>query len=230
MSRKDELSANLALVYKRIERAALAAGRDPKEIQLLPVTKYHPISDIEALLNLGITAVGENRDQEAREKASMLPSMQFHMIGQVQTKKANSVARWANTVQSVDSLKLAQALNNGAARALDAGQREGLLRCMVQMSIDGDTARGGAHGAQIENLAEAIANAEFLELVGLMCVLPLGDHSFESAQQMFSKLRACYGNSLDFSAGMSGDLEQAISAGSTIVRVGTDILGRRVLG
>ena len=229
MTRRDDLVANLTLVRDRIARAAAAAGRDAEEIQLLPVTKFRPIDDIELLFELGFREVGENRDQEAREKAAALPSMNFHMIGQVQTKKANSVARWAHTVQSVDSLKLAQALNKGAGLALETSKREGRLRCMVQMSIDGDPGRGGAVETAVEPLAEWIVEAEFLELVGLMCVLPVGDHMFDSAQRMFAKLCACYGDSLDFSAGMSQDLEQAIFAGSTIVRVGTGIMGPRDL-
>lgn len=229
MNRRDELVANLTLVRGRIERAAHAAGRNPDEIKLLPVTKHHPIEDIELLFELGIYEVGENKDQEAREKATLLPEMNFHMIGQVQTKKANSVARWATTVQSVDSLKLAHSLNKGAGLAIDRGQRKGPLGCMVQMSMDGNIARGGAQEAEIETLAEVISEAQYLEFVGLMCVLPVGDNSFDRARRMFDKLCACYGDSLDFSAGMSQDLEQAISAGSTIVRVGTGIMGQRVL-
>lgn len=228
-TRRAELHANLQQIRGRISRAAKAAGRDASDIQLLPVTKYHPIEDIELLFELGIREVGENRDQEARQKANLLTDMSFHMIGQVQTKKANSVARWAHTVQSVDSLKLAQALNKGAGLALETGKREGLLRCMVQMSMDGNPERGGAVETDVEPLAEWISEAEYLELVGLMCVLPVGDQTFECAQRMVGKLRACYGDSLDFSAGMSQDLEQAVFAGSTIVRVGTGILGSRDL-
>ena len=109
-NRRDELAAGLKETRALIEKLAQEAGRTDVP-ELLPVTKFHPAADIALLGELGITDVAENREQEARAKAEELPDMRFHMIGQVQTKKANHVARWAHSVHSVDTEKLAVALN-----------------------------------------------------------------------------------------------------------------------
>ena len=113
--RREELRAGLERT--RAEIRGFAATYDRPVPQLLPVTKFHPTEDIALLGELGITDVAENREQEARAKAEALPEIRFHMIGQIQTKKANHVARWAHSVHSLDSEKLARALDRGVALA-----------------------------------------------------------------------------------------------------------------
>ena len=111
--RKAQLEHNLSDTRAKIERLAAQSGRKPP--QLLPVTKFHPAADIALLAELGVTDVAENREQEARAKATELPQLRFHMIGQIQTKKANHVARWAASVHSLDSLKLCLLYTSDAA-------------------------------------------------------------------------------------------------------------------
>lgn len=233
MTRKQDLQDSLARVKERIDAATADAGRAPDSVTLLPVTKYHPVADIRALHELGITAVGENREQEARAKQADFPAMDFHMIGQIQTKKANAVARWASAVHSVDSVRLAEALDRGVGLALERGDRNaGVFPCFIQLSLDGDTARGGVSTMELMQVAEAIESATHLDLAGLMCVPPIGwetEKSFSQARGVLAGMEQYFDRSLEFSAGMSGDLAEAIRHGSTIVRVGTEILGPRPL-
>lgn len=226
MTRIDALRANLSQVKDRIAAAEAAAGRPSGSVQLLPVTKFHPAADIALLAELGVTDVGENREQEARSKSGELPGMNFHMIGQIQTKKANSVARWASACHSVGTVKLVEALDRGVRNALDNGSRTGPLDCFIQWSVDGDLDRGGAVESDLPELASAIRQSPGLTLAGLMVVPPIGADPGE----VFRKAKALVdglGEGLRLSAGMSGDMEAAISSGSDIVRVGTDILGHR---
>nr|WP_040425785.1 YggS family pyridoxal phosphate-dependent enzyme [Corynebacterium mastitidis] len=228
--RKEALAANLAGVRGEIARAARAAGRDPEGIALLPVTKFHPASDVALLAELGVTDVGENREQEARAKAEELPRVRFHMIGQVQTKKANAVARWAASVHSVDSPRLVAALDRGAGRARERGERPGPLPCFVQWSADGDPHRGGA--GDVAPLCELIVQAEHLRLDGIMCVPPVGGDPaevFARAHEIRAEQERRWGRGLRLSAGMSSDMSEAIAAGTDIVRVGTGIMGARPL-
>ncbi|AKK11453.1 YggS family pyridoxal phosphate-dependent enzyme [Corynebacterium uterequi] len=228
MNRATEISERLERVRARIREAEVAAGRAPGSVTLLPVTKFHPAEDVAVLSELGVTAVGENREQEARAKAAAVPEMDFHMIGQVQTKKANAVARWAAACHSVDSVRLAEGLNRGVALALERGERtQGVLDCFVQWSADGDTRRGGT--AEPQAVAEAIAASDHLRFVGIMVVPPIGADParvFAEARRLADGL----GPGMALSAGMSADLVQAIAAGSDLVRVGTDILGPRPVG
>lgn len=239
-SRREQLAANLARVRARIAEYAQVAGREPSEITLLPVTKFHPSTDLELLHGLGIPAVGENREQEARQKAQDCPHLEIHMIGQIQTKKANAVTRWAAAVHSVDSVRLAHGLERGMALALSRGDRDSLgrthrtnLDCYVQVSADGDTARGGVTFAELPEVIEAVEEAEHLRFRGLMTVPPLGADArlvFEQVAARLRDLEGELGRPLDYSAGMSADMAEAIAAGSTMVRVGTEIMGPRPLG
>ena len=232
MSRRDEIAAGLAQVTARIDAAVAAAGRS-SEVQLLPVTKFHPVTDVEILYELGIREVGENREQEARSKHEVFAQMGYHMIGQIQSKKVNSVARWAHAVESVDSVALAEALDRGVGLAIERGDRpEAPLGVFVQLSLDGDPDRGGCPEPEIGLLAETVGACAHLRLDGLMCVPPVGadpDASYAAAHAVVMGLEKQMGHELQFSAGMSHDLEFAIAHGATIVRVGTDILGPRPL-
>ncbi|MCS5479361.1 YggS family pyridoxal phosphate-dependent enzyme [Corynebacterium hylobatis] len=233
MTRTEELRTNLAAVRARIDAAAEAAGRDPQEIRLLPVTKFHPAADLRLLVELGAADVAENREQEARGKAAEVPEARIHMIGQVQTKKANSVARWAASVHSVDSVRLAQALDRGMALALERGDRTtDVLPVYLQLSADGDPARGGVLEEDLDELVQVVEEAEHLELAGLMVVPPLDSAAgevFDRARRLCGKIAEQTGRPMELSAGMSGDLEEAVARGSNVVRVGTGVLGARPL-
>ena len=231
MNRKEELQAGLERTRAQIEDFARAAGREAP--QLLPVTKFHPAGDVELLAELGVTDVAENREQEARAKAAELPAVRFHMIGQIQTKKANHVARWAHSVHSLDSAKLATALDRGVANAQESGDRDDALPVFIQVSADGDTVRGGVALPDVRSLVELVEELVNLELQGFMVVPPLDS----DAAEVFGRVRTLtddvarrLGRPLKMSAGMSADLGEAIAAGTDIVRVGTGIMGPRPVG
>ena len=226
--RRDELRENLAGVRARIAAACAAAGRPASEVSLVAVTKTFPVSDIRLLSQLGVTDVGENRDQEAAPKAAQASAMRlpltWHFVGQLQVNKAASVASYADVVHSVDRLRLVSALGR---RAL-AGGRE--LRCLIQVGLDEAEGRGGARPGEVAGLAEAIQAEPGLWLAGVMAVAPLGAPArpaFGRLREIAGAVRAQYPQATAISAGMSGDLEDAIAEGATLVRIGTALLGGR---
>ncbi|MEU7655025.1 YggS family pyridoxal phosphate-dependent enzyme [Micromonospora taraxaci] len=232
--RHAEIAAGLAQVRSRIADACAQAGRDRADVTMIAVTKTYPASDVVALAGLGVTDMGENRDQEAAGKAAEVAAAgvrpRWHFIGQLQRNKARSVVRYADVVQSVDSVRLARALANAAA------DREVPLDVLVQVSIDGDAARGGAlpgsadQGAGLDPVAEAVADAPGLRLVGLMAVAPLGwepERAFARLAEVAEVFRGVHPGATALSAGMSGDFDIAIRYGATHVRVGSALLGMR---
>jgi PLP dependent protein len=229
VSRAEELAANLADVEERIANACAAAGRDRSEVMLLAVTKTWPASDVEILYDLGLRNFAENRDQEASGKVAQLRHLtgaRWHMVGRLQRNKAKSVVEWADQVDSVDSVRLAEAL---AKAAHAKGVR---LDVLLQVSIDGDTSRGGCAIPDVAELAGAITRSGDLILRGAMTVAPLTmkpSQAFAALASVVSGLRDDHPTVTAVSAGMSGDLEDAISHGSTCVRVGTGLLGNRRL-
>jgi len=233
--RRAELERRLGEVRARLARACAAAGRAPEEVELLAVTKYMPASDVAALADLGLTAFGENRAQEAAAKAAELAGdtrIRWHFIGGLQRNKAALVAPWVTRVESVDSPRLASALDRAVLAALDAGERTGPLPVLLQYSVDGDPARGGVPEAGLLDLASQVTQARGLVLEGLMSVAPLGadvEKSFAAIAEAGSRLRAAHPAATVLSAGMSGDLEVAIRYGSTVARVGTALVGDRRL-
>jgi PLP dependent protein len=236
--RRDELAAALARLRGRIAAACAAAGRDTAEVRLLPVTKTFPAYDVALLADLGVLEAAEARDSEAAAKvaevAALRPavSVRWHMVGRLQRNKARSVARWAVQVQSVDSARLVEALERAARAAREAGQRQAALGVLVQASLDGDPTRGGCPLPQLEALADRVAAASQLRLEGVMGVAPLGvdpEAAFARLGAAAQRLRRSHPGAVELSAGMSGDLEQAIACGSTCVRVGTALLGNRPL-
>ncbi|MGW3093830.1 YggS family pyridoxal phosphate-dependent enzyme [Streptomyces sp. NPDC001102] len=232
--RKDELAANLAKVERRIADACAAAGRARDEVTLIVVTKTYPASDVRILAELGVRHVAENRDQDAAPKAaacSDLP-LTWHFVGQLQTNKVRSVVGYADMVQSVDRARLVTALSREAERQ----ERE--LGCLIQVALDagesGRGERGGVGPGGIEELGDLVAGAPGLRLAGLMTVAPLtGPYAgreqaaFERLMDLSTGLRRAHPAANMVSAGMSADLEQAVAAGATHVRVGTAVLGVR---
>lgn len=227
-ARRNELAENLAAVQQRIALATSAAGRSEGSVELVAVTKKWPASDVRLLAELGVRHVGENRQQEAAAKyAEVGPSeLVWHFIGQLQTNKAKHVARFADQVDTVDRPSLVTALAKGAAAA-DRG-----LGVLVQVSLDPnpDPGRGGAAPEAVLELADMVADTEGLELLGVMGVAPLDADPappFDLLAGIAHRVRAQHPAAVQLSAGMSHDLEAAIAAGATHVRVGTALLGSR---
>jgi hypothetical protein len=223
-----ELRENLAEVRVRIEAACAAAGRPSADVGLIAVTKTFPVSDVRLLSQLGITDVGENKDQEAAPKAAASAALglplTWHFVGQIQTNKAASVASYADVIHSVDRPRLVSALGRRAA----AAGRE--LRCLIQVSLDEAEGRGGASPGDVPALADAIADQPGLALGGVMAVAPLGappGPAFARLRDISGLVRSGHPAATAISAGMSGDLEQAIAHGATLVRIGTALLGGR---
>ncbi len=224
--RLAELAANLDEVRSRISAACVSAGRDPASVVLIAVTKTWPPSDVRLLNELGVTDVGENRDAEAAPKAAACADLDltWHFIGQLQTNKAGSVARYASFVHSVDRVRLVGALGNAARRA------ERVLRCLIEVSLDGDPTRGGALAADVPDLAEAVESESGLVLAGVMAIAPLSAdpaQAFASLLDSAAVVRTVRPDATMISAGMSGDLEATVAAGATHLRIGTALLGVR---
>ncbi|MCP3765952.1 MULTISPECIES: YggS family pyridoxal phosphate-dependent enzyme [Streptomyces] len=232
--RREELAANLADVEERIAAACAAAGRGREEVTLIVVTKTFPASDVRILSELGVRHVAENRDQDAAPKAAACADLplEWHFVGQLQTNKVRSVAGYADVVQSVDRSRLVTALSKEAVR----NGRE--LGCLVQVALDagegGRGERGGVAPGGVAELARLVDGAEGLRLDGLMTVAPLtGEYAgrqqaaFERLMDLSADLRAVHPAANMVSAGMSADLEQAVAAGATHVRVGSAVLGVR---
>ncbi|MEU6475695.1 YggS family pyridoxal phosphate-dependent enzyme [Streptomyces sp. NPDC047017] len=232
--RKDELAANLARVEERIAAACAAAGRPREDVTLIVVTKTYPAADVRTLSGLGVRQVAENRDQDAAPKAAECADLplSWHFVGQLQTNKVRSVVGYADVVQSVDRSRLVTALSKEAVRA----GRE--LGCLIQVALDAEAGdrgeRGGVAPDGIEELAGLVARSPGLRLDGLMTVAPLtGPYAgrqqaaFERLMDLSTRLRGNHPAATMVSAGMSADLEQAVAAGATHVRVGTAVLGVR---
>jgi pyridoxal phosphate enzyme (YggS family) len=241
--RVAQLTAALAAVRSRLARAAEAAGRPVEGITLLPITKFFPADDVAILWRLGCRSFGESKDQEATAKIAEFDRLagpgqlgaRWHMVGRIQRNKAKHIARWADTVHSVSGGKVAAALGEGAVKALEQGGRDRPLRVFVQISLDGDTERGGVDigdPSTVDALCAQVAGTEGLELVGLMGVPPLGadpDTAFAALAAEHRRVRTAHPDATELSAGMSGDLEAAVRHGSTCVRVGTALMGERPL-
>jgi len=226
--RADEIAAGLAETRERIAAAAKAAGRPADDVHLVVVTKFFPASDVRILAGLGVTDVGENRHQEAAAKAAECADLglRWHYIGGLQSNKAAAVAGYADVVESVDRSSLLPRLSRGA------GERGQILDVLLQVSLDppGREGRAGADPGDVRDLAAEVETTDGLRLRGLMAVAPLG----EEPEQAFVRLARIredflveYPEATVLSAGMSGDLEQAIAHGATHVRVGSAVLGER---
>jgi PLP dependent protein len=225
------LEENLRAVRERIAAAARAAGRDPGSVALLAVSKTWPADDVRALAALGQRDFGENRAQELIAKATELTGLpvRWHFVGQLQRNKAAAVARIGAVVHTVDRESLALALHR-------AGQDGEPVDVLVQVDLGGAAgelaARGGAAPADVPALADLVAGCAGLRLRGLMAVAPRGEEpgpAFGRLAEVAARLRADHPEAAELSAGMSGDLEAAVAAGATIVRVGTALFGDRPL-
>jgi pyridoxal phosphate enzyme (YggS family) len=223
------LEDNLRAVRSRIADAARAAGRDPASVALLAVSKTWPVADVRLLAGLGQHDFGENRAQELLGKAAELDvdpaPVRWHFVGQLQRNKAAAVARLGAVVHSVDRVSLAEVLSRageGSGRQVDV---------LLQVDLGGLEGELGRRGG-VPALADAVAGLPGVRLRGLMAVAPRGEEprpAFDRLAALAERLRADHPGAVELSAGMSGDLEEAIAAGATIVRVGTALFGNRPL-
>lgn len=220
--RSDEIAKALKDVKDRIWVAARNAGRSIDEITLIVVTKTYPASDVAILRQLGVEDFGENRDAEGAMKSKEVPG-RWHFHGQIQSRKINSIATWADVVHSLDE--------KGHVARLDRAVPEGKkITVFIQVSLDKSPHRGGAEVSDLASLAESILGSTNLQLAGLMALAPLD----ESPASAFARLALIH---RDFcrqfpqakllSAGMSNDFETAIAYGATHIRIGSSILGSR---
>ncbi len=225
-TRPTEISDGLRRTRDRIAAACQAVNRDPTEVTLVVVTKTFPVSDIRLLAGLGVRDIGENRDQEAAPKAAACSDLDltWHFVGQLQTNKARSVARYADVVHSLDRSRVVAALGNSAV----AVGRE--IAALVQVGLDRSGDRAGADVDDVPRLADLVAQTPGLRLAGVMAVAPLGavpGPAYDRLAVLARRVRAVHPDATWVSAGMSGDLEAAIANGATHVRVGSAILGSR---
>jgi pyridoxal phosphate enzyme (YggS family) len=227
-TRRQEIATGLATVKERIAMACREAGREADEVLLIVVTKFFPVSDVRLLADLGVTDVAENRHQEAEAKASECADLglTWHFVGGLQSNKAAAVARYADVVHSVDRRKLVAPLNRGAH------ERSHSVDVLLQVSLDppGADQRFGAEPDELDALATAVEEAGSLRLRGLMAIAPLGEDpvaAFARLADIRARLLASHADATWLSAGMSADLEAAIAAGATHVRIGSAVLGSR---
>jgi pyridoxal phosphate enzyme (YggS family) len=212
-------------VRESIAAAARSAGRDPAEITTIVVTKFHPVELVRELHALGVRDFGENRHQEARDKAAATADLEltWHFVGQLQSKKARQVRAYAHVIHSLDRLSVVDALASDEA-TVDA---------FVQLNLTDDPGRGGVADAELESLTERILATPGIRLLGVMAVAPLE----VEPRRAFARVRAASERVMTLapaarfvSAGMSADFADAIAEGATHLRIGTAITGNRPAG
>ncbi len=214
---EDAIEARLTDVRRRIADAAVRGNRAPDEITLVAVTKGRTAEDVRSLYNLGIRHFGENRVPEAETKIAALPNdIVWHMVGNVQRRKAPAVLRLFQRVDSVDRVELAETLNRRVESA------DTILDVLVEVNVSGEASKHGMVPSALRSALEAMSGFEHVRVVGLMTMAPLCDDT-ELVRPVFRKLRklAVENNLPVVSMGMSGDFEVAIEEGATEVRIGT---------
>jgi pyridoxal phosphate enzyme (YggS family) len=229
--RRDTVARNLERVHSRIAAAAARAGRSPSDVTLIVVTKFFPASDVRLLWELGVRHVGENRHQEARDKAAECDDLDvtWHFVGGLQSNKAAAVTAYSSVVESVDRAKLLAGLSKGAH------EHDRTVDVLVQVDLDtqaSGTGRSGVDPDQAADLAERVAEAEGLRLRGVMGVAPLGEDpvpAFAKLAQVAEQVSRVDPAATWVSAGMSDDFEAAVESGATHVRIGSAVLGERPL-
>jgi len=227
-----DIQKRLKLVKERIEAAALSSDRDPKTVKLVAVSKTVPVDRVHAAIKAGVTMLGENYVQEAREKIEALGKerVSWHFVGHLQSNKAKYAVRLFDLIHSVDSLKLAKELNK-RARALGKVQDT-----LVQVNISGEETKSGIDTEQALNLVRRISPLENLAIRGLMTMPPYFNAP-DKVRPYFKALRSLQAlirqeaipnvDMTELSMGMTGDFEAAIQEGATLVRIGTAIFGER---
>jgi len=236
----SEIARCLLLVRERIARAAVAAGRDPAEIRLVGASKQQPPEAVRAAHAAGLRDFGENYVQELERKARALadlPDLRWHLIGHLQRNKARHVVTVASVVQAVDSVRLAEELGRrAAAHPLPESRRlrpdEGRLVVLVEVNVGGEADKSGCEPEALGEVLDAVESQAALRLAGLMTMPPHTEDP-AGARPYFDQLVALrdrHGGTRrlpELSMGMTHDLEHAVAAGATMVRVGTALFGSR---
>ncbi|MEA2240340.1 MAG: dependent protein [Thermoanaerobaculia bacterium] len=214
---------NIAAVEERIARACERAGRAREDVKLVAVSKTFPAEFVDEAIAAGITDLGENRVQEARDKKPLVQgSARWHLIGHLQTNKAKDAVKLFDVIQAVDSLDLAEKL----ARAAE-GQGK-TLEVMLQVNIGDEPQKSGLARAEVDSIAKQVEALSPIHLIGLMAIPPVGTPG--ESRPYFRELRSMRDalGLKELSMGMSEDFEAAIEEGSTMIRVGRAIFGSRV--
>ncbi len=226
---KDRISQNLALLNGQIGDACQEYDRDVDDIHILAVTKRHPISVIKTAVAVGIHNIGESRVQEADEKIKELGQIaRFHMIGHLQSNKAKTAVQLFDVIQSVDSLKLAEAINRYA------GEADLMVDCLIQVNCSGEPQKSGVAPEDCLELVMQVNRMQNINMTGLMTIGPhINDEAtirsaYRKCSLLFTEAREKLGADFDtLSMGMSNDFALAIAEGSTMIRVGTSLFGER---
>lgn len=218
----SDLAERLASVQGSIADAARDAGRNPHEVTTIVVTKFQPVSLIRDLVELGVHDIGENRHQEAQQKAAELADVdvRWHFVGQLQGKKARQVRAYASAIHSVDRTSLVDALRSDEAS----------VDCFVQVNLTDDPKRGGVQPDDLDALVEHVLATPGLRLRGLMAVAPLGEPprpAFARVRLLSERVQRIAPDAASLSMGMSHDFRDAILEGATHLRIGTAITGNR---
>jgi pyridoxal phosphate enzyme (YggS family) len=228
------IADNYRSICNRIAQAARRASRDPADVHMVAAVKGQPAQRVNEAIAAGLRIIGHNYLQEAADKLpkyDRIPELTFHFIGRVQTNKASPIAELFNVVETIDSMRAADALNRNALRL---GK---ILRCLIQVNIAREPQKAGAHEETVGALADAIASLQGLDLRGLMIMPPFFDEP-EKARPYFARLKqiadslraqSVLPDEFELSMGMSGDFEAAVEEGATMVRIGTALFGARPL-
>lgn len=214
---RDRIAENVGDVLRRMAKAATRAGRDPQKVMLVAVTKTAGIAEIQALLGCGITQLGENRVETARAKIETIgPAAQWHMIGNIQRRRAREVVALFDAVDAVDRVALAEALQRRCE------EQDRILDVLIEVNVSGEAVK---HGFSPDALADGLRQMAFfdrLQVQGLMTMAPFGAPP-ELLRQVFGGLRELAGahGLRELSMGMSDDFEIAIEEGATQVRIGS---------
>jgi pyridoxal phosphate enzyme (YggS family) len=228
----DSLADRLALVRSSVADAVREAGRAEDEVTTIVVTKFHPAGLVRELAALGVTDVGENRQQEAAEKAAELAdlALRWHFIGQLQSKKTRSVLGFATAIHSLDRPSLVTAIGSALASPTDAASGATSIDAFIQLNLTDDPGRGGVRPADLETFAESVLATDGIRLRGLMAVAPLDAdprQAFASVRALGERLTAIAPAATGLSMGMSGDYREAVLEGATHLRIGAAITGNR---
>ncbi|MEN6622535.1 MAG: YggS family pyridoxal phosphate-dependent enzyme [Smithella sp.] len=227
-----DIQASINRIKQRIADACIRAGRNPDSVKLMAVTKTVPVEHILQAVDAGITLLGENYVQEAREKHELLSSRaQIHLIGHLQTNKAKYAVRLFDCIHSVDRLELARELDR---RAKAADRKMDIL---IEVNVSGEQTKNGISAAEALELIRSIAGMENLSIRGLMTMAPYSDNP-ETSRPYFQALKKLSNDIArakipgvqmeELSMGMTDDFEVAIEEGATIVRIGRAIFGERI--
>jgi len=246
----NDLAHRLGSVTQRIQQAARQANRDPSELTLIVVSKFHPAQMVLDLIDLGVTEFGENKDQEAAPKAAEVAAAieargaasahRWHFVGQLQSNKVKSVLRYASAIHSLDRPSLLSALDKETQKVntalLEAGQGEAKpIDVFIELNLTGDPERGGIEPHLVSEFALQVLGVAGVNLQGVMGVASVAsptdplvaERDFETILRASDAVRLLKPEAKFISAGMSGDFETALRFGATHLRIGTAITGQR---